>query len=354
MATTRFTPVDHDAEPLYQELAEHDLQPLWELHGLLTSQPRPRAVPFAWHAKDLKRLAERAGELVPVDRGGDRRVLACANPGLEGAPYIVGTLWAAVQYLRVGEVAPAHRHTPAALRFVLEGEGVWTVVDGDAIPMAAGDLVLTPSWTFHEHHNSGAAPMMWLDVLDLPLVAALDAVFYEDGPSDDVQVTTPVLSRSEQRYGSGPGLLPGRASDAGGGRQHPQAASPLLAYRWAGTDRALAAQLADGATTAHVRYADPTTGADVMPTMRCEMFRYAAGSTSPTVRRTGGGVGCVLHGAGTVSIGGESFAVAPGDILAIPSWAEFHVTANDQLDLFVTSDAPVLEALGLYREEIAP
>ena len=353
MATTRFTPLDPDAEPLYRELSEHQLQPLWELHGLLTPRPTPRAVPFAWQAKDLKRLAEQAGQLVPVDRGGDRRVLACANPGLDGAPYIVGTLWAAVQYLKVGEVAPAHRHTPAALRFVLEGEGVWTVVDGDAIPMSAGDLVLTPSWTFHEHHNSGSEAMMWLDVLDLPLVAALDAVFFEDGPSDDVHVTTPALSRSEQHFGAGPGLLPGSLDRAAGGSRPAAGRSPLLAYRWAATDRALAAQLVAGATTAHVRYADPTTGADVMPTMRCEMFRVAAGTTSPTVRRTGGEVGCVLHGSGTVRIAGESFAVAPGDILAIPSWSEVTIAAEDQLDLFVTSDAPVLEALNLYREEIS-
>ena len=348
MATTRFTPRDHDADRLYKELAEHDLQPLWELTGLLTVQPRPRAVPFVWHAEDLARLAGEAGELIPVERGGDRRVLACANPGLRGDPYIVGTLWAAVQFLKPGEVAPAHRHTPAALRLVLEGKGVWTVVDGDAVPMSAGDLVLTPSWTFHEHHNSGATAMMWLDVLDLPLVAALDAVFYQDGPSDDVGIATPESSRSELRYGAGPGLLPGRAAG------EPSAASPLLAFRWAETDRALSAQLADGAVPAHIRYANPVTGGDVMPTMRCEMFRYSPGATSPRNRQTGGRVGCVLHGSGLVTIGDQQFGVAPGDILAIPSWQALTVTAEKQIDLFITSDAPALTALGLYREEAAP
>lgn len=345
MATRRFTPRDRDADMLYKELAEHDLQPLWELHGLLTSQPRQRAVPYAWHAGDLIRLARQAGELIGIDRGGDRRVLACANPGLGGEPYIVGTLWAAVQFLKPGEVAPAHRHTPAALRFVLEGSGVWTVVDGDAVPMSAGDLILTPSWTFHEHHNSSDAAMMWLDVLDLPLVAALDAVFYEDGP-DDVRIATPERSRSELRYGAGPGLLPGRAA-AGTS----PAVSPLLAFRWADTDRALSAQLADGAAPAHVRYADPATGGDVMPTMRCEMFRYPAGFTTSPARQTGGRVGCVLHGSGAVTIGDREFGVARGDILAIPSWQAVTVTAEEEIDLFITSDSPVLKALGLYRAE---
>jgi gentisate 1,2-dioxygenase len=348
VATTRFTPKDHDADTLYKELAEHDLQPLWELPGLLTVQPRPRAVPFVWHAEDLARLAREAGELIPVERGGGRRVLACANPGLRGDPYIVGTLWAAVQFLKPGEVAPAHRHTPAALRFVLEGDGVWTVVDGDAVPMSAGDLILTPSWTFHEHHNSGEAAMMWLDVLDLPLVAALDAVFYQDGSSDDVRINTPGASCSELRYGAGPGLLPGRAAG------EPSAASPLLAFRWAETDRALTAQLADGAAPAHIRYANPATGGDVMPTMRCEIFRYPAGSLSPPSRQTGGRVGCVFHGSGLVTIGNTEFSVARGDILAIPSWEAMTVTAGEEIDLFVTSDAPVLTALGLYREEPAP
>jgi gentisate 1,2-dioxygenase len=344
MATTRFVPKDPGAEMLYAELAEHDLQPLWELRGLLTGQPRPRAVPCVWQAKNLTRLAERAGDLIPVERGGDRRVLACANPGLDGEPYIVGTLWAAVQYLKPGEVAPAHRHTPAALRFVLAGAGVWTVVDGDAVPMSAGDLVLTPSWTFHEHHNSGDAAMMWLDVLDLPLVTALDAIFYEDGPSDTVHVTTPPSSRSERRYGAGPGLLPVR------GDEKRPAASPLLAFRWADTDRALRAQLAQEPGPARIRFADPTTGGDVMPTMRCEMFRYPAGFTSSPARQTGGRVGCVLHGSGAVTIGGQRFSVAPGDILAVPSWHPLTVAADEEIDLFVTSDAPVLDVLGLYRE----
>src|SRR5687767_8228609 len=130
MATTRFSAADPDLDHLYERLAERSLQPLWELSGLLTAEPRVKGVPFRWTGKELRELGSRAGDLVPVDRGGDRRVLACCNPGLEGAPFAVSTLWAAVQYLRGHEVAPAHRHTPAALRFIVEGQGVWTLVDG--------------------------------------------------------------------------------------------------------------------------------------------------------------------------------------------------------------------------------
>jgi gentisate 1,2-dioxygenase len=344
VATTRFRSPDADTDLLYKELAERDLQPLWELTGLLTAQPTTRAVPYVWHARELRPLAARAGELIPVERGGDRRVLACANPGLGGAPYAVGTLWAAVQQLNAGEVAPAHRHTPAALRFVLEGSGVWTVIDGDPVPMAAGDLVLTPSWTFHEHHNSGSQAMTWLDVLDLPVVAALDAIFYEDGPSDEVSLAAPEASHSEQRFGAGPGLLPAGAVGAAVGR------SPLLAYRWADTDRALRGQLAAGARVGHVRYSDPLTGRDVMPTMRCEMLRVPASVTAGPARQAGGRIGCVLHGSGEAGAGTGRFTLGPGDVIAIPSWQPLSLTAERDLDIFFTSDAPVLDALGLYRE----
>jgi gentisate 1,2-dioxygenase len=347
MGTRRFTAPDPDLAELYADLSEEQLQPLWELKGLLTPTPRVRSVPHRWSAKQLRSLGERAGRLVGIDRGGDRRVLACANPGLDGAPYAVSTLWAAVQYLGPREVAPAHRHTPAALRFVLEGSGVWTLVDGDPLAMSAGDLVLTPSWTFHEHHNNSDEPMLWMDVLDLPVVAALEAVFFEEGPSEDVTRSTDPVSRSEQSYGSA-GLLPPPKE-----RTAP-AHSPLLAYRWADTDRALARRLeVTGAPAATMTYVDPTRGTDVMPSMRCEAHRVLARQSSVRVRQTGSRVLTVFRGSGVAVVDDERFDVAPGDIVAIPSWAAWHLEAHEQLDAFSTSDTPVLDALGLYREQEA-
>lgn len=351
MATRRFEATDPNLAALYEKLSEASLQPLWELSGLLTPQPVVRGVPYRWAGKDLRELGSTAGELVSVDRGGDRRVLACCNPGLDGAPYAVSTLWAAVQYLRGFEFAPAHRHTPAALRFIVEGEGVWTLVDGDPVHMSTGDLVLTPSWTFHEHHNPTADPMIWMDVLDLPIVAALDAVFFEYGPTGKAEQATAPQS-SEAWFGGAPGLVPVDGPALPAGR------SPLLAYRWADTERALESQLAmrsDG--HARLRYADPVRGGDVMPTMRCEMERLRPGTTTEAVRQTGGQVTCVLHGTGRIEVGGgdqlDVFDVEPGDIVAIPSWAPRSVSADTQLDLFTTSDAPVLDALGLFRIETA-
>src|SRR5882757_7816508 len=337
MATRRFTATTPELEVLYKQLAEGDLQPLWELQGLLTREPRVSGVPFRWSGRELRELGSRAGDLVPVERGGDRRVLACSNPGLGGAPYAVSTLWAAGQFLRAHEVAPAHRHTPAALRFVVEGEGVFTLVDGDPLHMGTGDLILTPGWTFHEHHNPTPNPMTWIDVLDLPLVAALDSIFFEEGPSEEAGTATVPRSDSESWYGTGAGLVPAA------GPALPPHRSPLLAYRWADSDRALGAQLdVSGGTHARLRYTDPVRGGDVMPTMRCEIDRVLAGSTTDLVRQTGGRVATVLHGKGTVRIGAQRYRVEPGDILAIPSWHPWSITAETEIDLFSTSDAPVL------------
>ncbi|WP_134765171.1 cupin domain-containing protein [Nocardioides sp. 1609] len=348
MGTERFTSEEDDVQTLYNDLADEHLQPLWELTGLLTHEPAVSTQPFRWSGRTLKKLAARSGELIPIDRGGDRRVLACANPGLQGAPFATSTMWAAVQFLNPSEGAPPHRHTPAALRFVLEGEGAWTLVDGDPLHMATGDLVLTPSMTFHEHHNPGAQPMMWMDVLDLPMVAALDAVFFEEGPTEQVDTRTDPLSSSEQHWGGGPGLSPVRHLGKNAAAPH----SPLLAYRWADTDRALSRLLDSDSSASEttLRFTNPFSGGDVMPTMRCQMQRVLAGNQSAPRRQTGSQVCAVLHGNGVIHVGNTSFPVESGDIVVIPSWHTWQIRADAELDLFSVSDAPVLESLGLYRE----
>lgn len=335
----------------YAEIDQLHLQPLWEMRGLLTPVPVVKAVPFRWNAGDLWKMAQRSGELVPVDRGGDRRVLALANPGLNGAPFVSATLWAAVQFLQPGEVAPAHRHTPAALRFVLDGDGVYTLLDGDPVAMARGDLVLTPSWTFHEHHNPSDEPMMWLDVLDLPMVAAMDAVFFEEGPSEEADQRVTPRSDAELLFGQGPGLVPTGVSQVPLVHAH----SPLTVYRWADTDAALNAllELGDGRIAA-LRFRDPTRDRDVMPTLRCEMQRLVAGARTTTDQQTGSRVCAVLDGTGSVRLGEQELALSPGDIYVVPSWCTYQLNASTTMDVFTTSDTPVLEALGLFRRKQFP
>lgn len=349
MNTVRYRSDEQSLDDLYAHMSTEDLQPLWAMHGILTPEPKPRTQAYRWGAKQMRALGERAGHLVPLDRGGDRRVLACANPGLNGAPYATSTLWAAVQFLGPHEMAPAHRHSPSALRFVLEGEGVWTMIDGDPLHMAAVDLIPTPASTYHEHHNPSDKGMLWVDVLDLPVVEFLEAVFFEEGSSEEVDPKTDPLSTSELLYGR-PGLMPAGDVEPPG-EDH----SPLLAYRWEDTDAALRQQMrVTGDSDATVRFTDPLRGGDVMPTLRCEMRRVAAGTTTTAHRQTGSRVSTVLHGSGQITIGESTFDIEHGDILAIPSWAWVTVQANpgsEDLDLFTTSDAPVLGALKLFREE---
>ena len=150
MTTTQQHTDDPELDRLYRDFASEHLNPLWtQLGELMPMAPTPKAVPFVWKWSTLYPLAQRAGDLVPVGRGGDRRAIALANPGLGGVPYVTPTLWAAIQYLLPGENAPEHRHTQHAFRFVLEGEGVWTVVGGDPVAMRRGDFLQQAGWNWH-------------------------------------------------------------------------------------------------------------------------------------------------------------------------------------------------------------
>jgi gentisate 1,2-dioxygenase len=335
---------------LYTAFADAHMKPLWtEIGDLMPVTPRPDSVPMLWRWSTLLPLAQRAGELVPVGRGGERRAIALANPGLGGAPYATPTLWAAIQYLGPHEEAPAHRHTQTAFRFVVDGEGVWTNVEGDPVAMRRGDLLLTPGMHFHEHHNRTGRPMAWIDGLDIPLVRTIDAGFFEFGPDVLATTDTPATSRNERLWAH-PGLTPVGAPAT--------KASPLMAYRWEHTDAALTAQLeleAEGHPGvvepghAVVRFTNPATAGDCLATMRCEMHRLRAGTRTDRTRTAGSSVWQVFEGSGVVTVGGERYDVDKGDLFCVPSWAGLALDTESGLDAFSYSDAPVFEALGLAR-----
>lgn len=341
-----------ELDELYRDFAAAGMTPLWTQRAdLQPASPQPSAVPAKWAWSTLFPLAERAGRLVPVGRGGERRAIALANPGIPGEPYTTATLWTAIQYLGPHETAPAHRHTQTAFRFVVEGEGVWTNVEGDAVAMRRGDLLLTPSWHFHEHHNTTDRAMAWIDGLDIPLIAQLDAGFFEFGPDTLSTSATPGRSHGERLWGH-PGVRP--LTDP------PRRGSPLLAYRWEHTDAALTEQLAcerEGAVAtvepghAAIRFVDPVTGADALSTMRTEMHRIVAGVSTAPVRSVGSAVWQAFAGEGRASVGDRTFDLTTGDLFAVPSWLPVTITAATDFDLFRFSDEPVYRALGLDRTE---
>ncbi|MFD7069752.1 cupin domain-containing protein [Streptomyces sp. NPDC059913] len=350
-------------EELYRGFEQELLVPLWtEIGDLMPSHPRSRAVPHLWRWERLRELAARAGDLVPVGRGGERRAIALANPSLGGRPFATPTLWAAIQYLMPGEDAPEHRHTQHAFRFVVEGSGVWTVVGGDPVPMNRGDFLPQAGWNWHAHHNATTEPMAWIDGLDIPFQYVTEAQFFEFGRDEigDAERITPRRSRSERLWGH-PGLRPLAAAPTTPG-------SPLLSYKWEHTNAALRDQLllereGFGATVepghAAVRYTNPHDGSDVLPTLRAEFHRVARGAETAPVRETGSSVYQVFDGSGVVTVGGKSWTVTRGDLFAVPSWEPFTArseagtTDSDEgsLDLFRFSDAPVFEALKLDRTQ---
>lgn len=344
----RFRGVADTLEVSYDEfcgaLAAKDLQPLWtQAARLMPNEPIPRTLPWLWKWTTVLPLAERAGELIAIGRGGERRVLALANPGLGGLPYTSSTLWGAYQYLGAHESAPAHRHTPSALRFVIEGTGVWTTVEGDACDMSPGDLVLTPSWTWHDHSNPTDAPMVWFDGLDLPLAASLEAVFFEPYP-ELMQKSAPDHNSSERLFG-------GRAVKPLGEPASPRH-SPLFIYRYRDTDEALEALLkARGGPAASIEFINPSNGSPAMPTLGCEMHRLVPGQRTPARRKVGSSVYVTFKGRGLTVINGERFDWERGDAFVTPSWATVEHEALEPADLFAVTDRPVLEALHLYREE---
>ncbi|MEU6010381.1 cupin domain-containing protein [Streptomyces sp. NPDC047453] len=348
-------------EELYRGFEQELLVPLWtEIGDLMPAHPRSRAVPHLWRWERLRELADRAGGLVPVGRGGERRAIALANPSLGGRPFATPTLWAAIQYLMPGEDAPEHRHTQHAFRFVVEGSGVWTVVGGDPVPMNRGDFLPQAGWNWHAHHNATSEPMAWIDGLDIPFQYVTEAQFFEFGRDEisDAERITPERSRSERLWGH-PGLRPLSAVPATPG-------SPLLSYKWEYTNAALRDQLllekeGFGGTVepghAAVRYSNPHDGSDVLPTIRAEFHRIARGAETAPVRETGSSVYQVFDGSGVVTVGAKSWTVTRGDLFVVPSWEPFAArseagtTDSDEgaLDLFRFSDAPVFEALKLHR-----
>jgi gentisate 1,2-dioxygenase len=315
---------------------------------LFTREPAPSMVPCHWKAADIAASLERIGADLKLEAGGARRTLRLTNPGLEYGT--TPTFWASIQYILPGEVATAHRHAATALRFIMDGEGAETTVDGESYQMNKGDLVLTPSWSFHDHEHRGAHPMVWLDVLDITLVRKLEAVFFE--PSDlPRRPVNDVPDRSYREFGSGI-MRPLRDTPM-------PYANPLLVYAKGRAEEALkqAAGLdPDPFDDTALKYQNPVTGGHALPTIGTVLQRLRPGIKLKPHRHTGSSVYYVVRGTGTTKVGDLRFDWGPGDFFAIPPWA-IHEHANrsvtNEAVMFHVNDFPVIEALGLWREEAA-
>lgn len=339
-----------ELEAYYKDLERFDAAALWTVANTIEPwQPQPQSVPVLWRYQDLRSHVLRSVSLVSPEKAG-RRVIYLNNPGRRDVAAAVGWLYSGLQVMHPGEVASAHAHSASALRFIMEGEGAYTIVDGHKMSLHANDFVLTPNGTWHEHgvEQNGTA-CVWQDGLDIPLVNALDANFYAVHPDLGQAVGYP-LDDTSNTWGS-PGLRPANDTWSKG-------YSPLLKYEWRQTYEALVryGQATDGSPYDGVlmKYVNPVSGGHVMATIGASMQMLRAGERAKAHRHTGSFIYQVAKGRGYSIVGGKRFDWQERDIFCVPSWAwHEHGNASTSEDacLFSFSDLPVIEALGLYREE---
>ena len=333
-------------EAFHQRLHANHMYGLWELASQMTAQPQPKMVAHMWPWSILEPIVTQSTEAVPV--GDERRALQLFNPGLGGRWATTNNLIAAVQVLLPGEVARAHRHTPTAIRFIVEGNGAYTAVDGERVYMAPGDLILTPSWSWHDHGNETNDRIVWMDGLDIPLIASLEAMFFQFYKEVQVPASRPA-NTSKSLYGEGQ-LSPTWI------KQNSKT-SPLLLYSWEQTSAALNAlrdQKGSPFDGIALEYRHPQTGGPVMPTMACRAQMLRPDEHTQAHRHTGSAVYHVVKGKGRTIIDGKQFNWQKGDILALPPWAvheHANLSAKDIAVLFSIHDTPVLDTLGLLYEE---
>ena len=330
----------------YQRIEPHHLTPLWEvLASLVIPEPHSPCVPAHWRYDAIRDYLLEAGRLITAKEA-ERRVLILENPALRGQSAITNTMYCGLQVIMPGEVAPSHRHTQSALRFVIEGEGAYTAVDGERVAMRRGDFIITPSWTWHDHGNTGSEPVVWMDGLDIPLIRMLDASFAERMDEETQPVTAPE-GDALARYGHN--MLPVDWEPA-------TRTSPVFHYPYERSRETLDRLARSGplhpARGIKMQFTNPATGGFAMPTIGTFIQLLPKGFDGTAERVTDGTIHHVVDGHGATTIGGTTFDWGPRDVFVAPSWLPVSHRADDDAVLFSYSDRPVQKALGLWRSRL--
>jgi 1-hydroxy-2-naphthoate dioxygenase len=333
-----------------EELAQSHMRGQWQYDDLLVKAiggPRPAGLPYIWSWETLHSKLLKACEVMPESLTA-RRSLSLINPGLPQRAGATHTISTAMQMVLPGEMAWARRHSIAALRFVVQGsERLFTVVDGEICPMADFDLILTPQWSWHDHHNETGAAAVWLDVLDVPLVLGLNATFYETYPGDRQQVRR----AHEGDY------LQTRAQPLRPTWEIPKLEQLPLRYRWADAAAQLdklkqaAGNPYDGVS---LEYVNPMTGGPALPTLGCWLQMLRPGERTESHRHISSAIYFVIRGEGKTVVGDTELSWKPRDVFCLPNWSRHHhanSSSSEEAILFSVNDIPVFRALGLYREE---
>jgi gentisate 1,2-dioxygenase len=305
-------------EAYYRELEAKELGALWNVANEIEPwYPKPKSVPILWRWRDIGPLVRKAPELVTAEKAA-RRVVMLVNPGRKEWSAAAGLLYTGVQIMNPGESTSAHRHHASALRFVMEGKGAYTVVDGERLALGARDFVLTPGLTWHDHGvEVDGTQCIWQDGLDIPMMNALDANSFEVH-KQTVQTPAP-LSRENWT----------------------KPYSPVFLYKWDSC-------IAELRREKSFEYKNPLTGGSVMPTMGAQL-ELIEGSSNPK-RHTGSVIYQVASGHGWSEIGDQRFEWEEKDIFVVPSWTKYRHGASSEAVLFSFNDFPAMKALALYRE----
>ncbi len=333
-------------EELDRRLAQKQISGIWRIPaGARPGDPKTKIQPYLWKWADIYDGLVQARDQIHLERGqAERRTLRLVNPGAQESEMTSHTMLFAFQMIQPGEVAPPHRHTMAAIRFILHGKGGYTNVDGEKMIMEDGDLILTPQWAWHEHAHEGAEPMIWIDGLDVPFVQSLQVISFESYPEKRLPV--------EERFCDSGVYGLARPVNAGGAKLP----APLH-YRWRDIEPALQ-RLADA--PAHpcegyaLEYVNPLTGGPTLPTLSCWIQLLKPGQRTESHRHTSTVLYHAFRGSGTTVINGQPFHWEKGDTFVVPLWhwhEHANTTSNDDAILFSMNDAPLLKPFGLYREQ---
>jgi gentisate 1,2-dioxygenase len=314
------------------------LVPLWE-SPTAHKPPPPPATGHHWQWQAIRPLLDGAIDLANP-AAVERRVLSLVNPASKSAEdeATIRNLSAALQILLPGETARPHRHSMNALRFVLEGSGALTIVDGKPCAMEVGDLILTPAWCWHEHTHRGSGPMIWLDALDVPLHLYLGTAKFQPGPVNEPPVTIP-----DQAF-----AVANIAPELSGASSH----SPIFRYPYEAAAAAAAAAPVAADGSRRVRYMNPVTGGCAMAFVDSHLVQLDPNSVTKPFRTSSNAICCVVEGDGETQVGDKRIAWRERDIFTLPqgNWIQ-HSNSAKTSRLFLVSDRDLMARLGLLNDE---
>jgi len=330
----------------YRRIDPANLYPLWEAaKEEVGNVPQTQATPNRWKFDEIRPYVIEAGALVSGEEA-ERRTLMLENPTMRGARRITEALYSGVQCIMPGEIAVPHRHSPSAMRMVIESEGAYTSVNGEKCDMEPGDLILNPSWEWHGHGVESDKVHISMTYLDVPMVRFLGPLFAETWAGDTTFPDGPPEGDHRARYGAN--MLP---MD----RQTQSAASPIFRYPYGETKEALTRlSRAGDIDTCHgveMEYINPDNGGPVLPTLSAFMQQLPAGFQGDLFRSTAAWVYHAVEGAGRTMVGNQILDWGPKDIFVIPAWYPHRHEADEESFLYSFSDKGVHQKLGLYREQ---